>query len=112
MSDVIDRIERGESYIAVYLRGEIDLHRTPDLHRRLIEVCLEKPTRLILDLSGVEYVDSSGVGTLVDIYRRVDAAKGTLVLVSPTARVYGVLEITRLDKFFTIADTFEQAKTL
>ena len=109
MSDVIRDTTREESGTIVHLHGEIDLHHSPGLHEALVEICSEKPARLILHMSEVSYIDSSGVGSLVEIYRRLKRQNGAFVLVAPGPRVMSVLEITRLDKFFAIVNTQEEA---
>jgi len=93
----------------VHLHGEIDLHQSPGLHEALVDLCSERPARLILNMSEVSYIDSSGVGSLVEIFRRLKRDKGAFVLVAPGPRVMSVLEITRLDKFFAIVSTQEEA---
>ena len=92
------------------LIGEIDLRNSPRLRAALLEIATGKPRRVILDLSSVSYVDSSGIGTIVEFKRRVDPTGEVLVLVGLQARVRGVLEITRLDHFFRIMDTVELAR--
>lgn len=109
MSELILDITRKDSGTVVRLHGDIDLHRSPGLHECLVDICGEGPVRLILDMSKVNYIDSSGVGSLVDIYRRLKRSKNAFVLVAPGPRVMSVLEITRLDKFFAIVNTQEEA---
>jgi anti-sigma B factor antagonist len=89
--------------------GEIDLQRSPGLYREFMKVCKTRPRRLVIDLREVGYMDSSGVSTLVEVLRSVKGYGGTLVLLSPTARVRSMFEIAKLDRFFTIADTEEEA---
>lgn len=101
-------IERGDTTV-VLLSGDVDLHHSPDLHAKLVEVAGKRPKRLLLDLSDVPYMDSSGVGTLVEVFRRVNAYKGKMVLFGLNRRVRSVFEITKLDRFFTICETEEQA---
>ena len=54
-------------------------------------------------------MDSSGIGTLVEVFRRVNAYKGQLALCGMNDRVHGVFEITKLDKFFKIFATESEA---
>lgn len=112
MSDVILDITRDPAGTIVSLGGEIDLHETPDFHSALVDLCGEGTPKLILVLSQVQYIDSSGVGTLVEIYRRLKRENRKLILVAPAERVRSVLEITRLDQYFTIVDTPAQAKEI
>ena len=98
----------GEATVVV-LQGDVDLHHSPDLHARLVEIAAQRPRRLLLDLTEVPYMDSSGVGTLVEVFRRVTAYKGKLVLFGLSSRVRSVFEITKLDRFFTICESENQA---
>lgn len=93
------------------LRGEIDLRSSPKLRAALLQVADRKPTRVIVDLAGVTYVDSSGVGTLVEFKRRLERAGGKVVLSGLQPRVRSVFEITKLDQFFMIAGSIDEART-
>ncbi len=64
---------------------------------------------LLLDLSGVELVSSSGLGAIINRVARARTCGGHVILVSPSAFVQGVFETTRLDKWFDIATTLEDA---
>jgi anti-anti-sigma factor len=100
--------KEGSSVVGV-LAGEMDLHHTPEVHQSLVSVCTGKPPRLVIDLAGVTYMDSSGIGTLVEIFRRVNAYGGRFILSGPTERVRSVFEITRLDRFFNISPSVAEA---
>lgn len=102
-------VRRLDTAIVVTLAGDVDLHRSPDLLRRLEEFANEKPAKLILDLRHVAYMDSSGVGTLVKLYRQVTGYQGQFILVCLQQWVCNLLEITKLDKFFSIYATEEEA---
>lgn len=112
MSEVIESVIRQDEGFVVRLMGEIDMNHSPRFHEQLVGLCSENPLRLVLDLSQVQYIDSSGVGSMVDILRRLKKKQCNMILVNPSARVRGLLEITRLDEFFTIASTAEEALTL
>ena len=94
----------------VSLSGEINLRSSPKLHASLLKIIAGRPDRIILDLSGVSYMDSSGIGTLVEIKRRVERYKGSLILAALQPRVRGLLEITNLEQFFTIATDVAEAE--
>ena len=108
-SSVVKEVRRQGRAVVVVAMGEIDLHRSPDLHKVLVDLCADKPNPLVIHLGEVAYMDSSGVGTLVEIFRRVKAYGGKMVLVAPSDRVRSVFEITRLDQFFTIQATEAEA---
>lgn len=85
----------------VMVRGEVDLKTSPELRDVLLSQA-QGAKRLVVDLAGVAYMDSSGVGTLVYVKREVERAHGQLILAGIQARVRSVLEITQLHKFFKI----------
>jgi anti-sigma B factor antagonist len=92
------------------LTGDVDFRSSPALREELLRLIDRGARRLILDLSDVEYVDSSGVGTLVEARRHLLREGGELFLASMRARVRGVFEIARLDRFFKITDSVDEAR--
>jgi len=108
-SDAIKDVKREDGHTIVRLKGDVDLHHSPNLHATLVDIAGERPKRLVLDLSDVPYMDSSGIGTFVEIFRRVSAYKGKMVLFGLNDRVRSVFEITKLDRFFTICHSEEEA---
>ncbi len=105
------RIETASDGGATILRlfGEVDLNSSPELRARLLEVIDSQPKRLVLDLHGLKYMDSSGLGTLVDLKRRTEQRNTPLVLLGVQPRVRSLLEITRLSTFFRIVESLDQA---
>ncbi|MCC6320251.1 MAG: STAS domain-containing protein [Phycisphaerales bacterium] len=82
--------------------GDVDLTASPVLRNELKRVHTSKPPRLVIDLSQVPYMDSSGVATLVEAMQ-ISRKNGTkLVLCSMQPRVKSIFEIARLDTVFTI----------
>ncbi|MEX2672067.1 MAG: STAS domain-containing protein [Phycisphaeraceae bacterium] len=97
--------------ILVTLEGDIDLSRTPELRHALLEVAGEKPPRLVVDLTGVDYMDSSGVATLVEALQHQRRHAGKMVLFGLSAKVKSIFEIARLDMVFTIVADADAALT-
>ncbi len=89
--------------------GEITLDRSPTLHKELIAVCTPPPEYLIIDMSQVPHIDSAGIGTLVDILRRMREAGKRMALIALCARVRSMFEVTKLDQFFSIYDSEHEA---
>jgi anti-sigma B factor antagonist len=104
------RAEREPDATVVRLTGEVDLRTSPQLRARFLELIEERPRRIILDLTNVDYIDSSGVGTVVELKRRAMRNESKVVLVGLQRRVRSLFEITRLDKFFTITDSIDEAR--
>lgn len=89
------------TYTVLALQGDVDLSRSPDARRQIL-ACLDSGRHLLIDLSGVTYIDSSGVASLVEGYQtaKKKSLRFGLVGVSPAAM--GVLQLARLDKVFPI----------
>jgi anti-sigma B factor antagonist len=110
MAKVIKEVrDAGCGALVVVASGDITLDQSPAFHRALKEICEQAPRHLIVQLSGVPHIDSAGVGTLVEVHRRMRQAKGRMSLVGMNRRVRGVFEITKLDTFFAIFDSEEEA---
>src|ERR1044072_7010064 len=92
----IKELHKESGITTVALAGDVDLHRSPALHAELVEIAAERPRRLIIDLKEVPYMDSSGVGTLIEILRRVTGYSGKMILCNLSDRVRSVFEITKL----------------
>lgn len=103
------RMERRDGAIVLCPEGEVDLVRSPVLRDILRQVQEEKPARLIVDLGGVEYMDSSGVATLVEALQVAHKNQTRMVLCGLKDRVRSIFEIARLDSVFTIAPNVEAA---
>ncbi|KAA1374788.1 STAS domain-containing protein [Aeromicrobium fastidiosum] len=83
--------------------GEIDMQTVPELRSKVDDLDVAHRT-LVLDLHGVEFVDSSGLGALLGIKKQQDRGGGRLVLARMSAPVARILQITRMDGVFTVAD--------
>jgi anti-sigma B factor antagonist len=89
--------------------GEIDVATAPAFKRHLLEQIAEGHTRLVLDLAGVAFMDSTALGVLVGALTRVRASDGHIALVNVTERVAKVFTITHLTRVFTLHETLEDA---
>lgn len=90
--------------------GEVDLRRASALGRALQDVQAQQPSRLVVDLAGVTWIDSPVVAILIQALRRARRHGGIVVLCGLTPIVRSVFEIARLDEgVFTIVDDVEAA---
>jgi len=89
--------------------GDVDMNRTPALREKLSQAQRAKPSKVVVDLAHVEYMDSSGLATLVEAMRNAKRFQVELVLCSLNPRVLAIFEIARLQEFFTIRPTLDEA---
>jgi anti-sigma B factor antagonist len=89
--------------------GEVDALTAPQLGRRLLGLAEDGKTRVVVDLSNVTFLDSTGIGVLVNALRHLRMRKGALVLVCPTERILRPFQITGLVGHLRIFGSREQA---
>lgn len=89
--------------------GAIDLHVSPEVRAALRQIVDEKPKRLVVDLSKVPYVDSSGLAVLIGAKQELEAGGGTFMLAAPQPAVRTILESARLDQYFKLVEDVEAA---
>ncbi len=104
---VLEINERGDVTV-VAVKGEVDLYTASALKERIADLVSAGRTRLAIDLAGVEFMDSTGLGVLIGGLKRCKEAGGWLALVAPREPVVKVLSITGLDKVFAIHEDVEQ----
>ena len=99
----------GEGHIVVTLRGEIDLHNSPEVRSVILGLIQKhKPMRLIANAAEVPYMDSSAIATFVEALKNLRSYGGKLYLTSLQPRVRGLLEIAKLQNVFNlVADEAE-----
>lgn len=94
--------ETFELGVIVTPKGDIDLSRSPTFRESLHKAQIGRPKRLVVDLSHVDYMDSSGVATLVEALQMTRKSGSEVVLCSLGDKVRSIFEIARLDAVFKI----------
>jgi anti-sigma B factor antagonist len=94
-------IKEEQGKIVIALEGEIDLENAGEVRKALLN-SLKQKKDLLIDLSAVSYIDSSGIASLVEGLQVARKQKNELSLVSVSVRALRVLELARLDKVFAI----------
>ncbi|MFZ0089010.1 MAG: STAS domain-containing protein [Solirubrobacteraceae bacterium] len=95
---------RDERGVALQLRGELDLSSAPELKRRLADIAGASPGRLLIDLSELEFMDSSGLALIIQAEHTARANGHQLRLAPGPPQVQRLLELTRTLDFFTFED--------
>ncbi len=91
-----------ESQKIIPLEGEIDLHVSPRIAATLNAALKEQPRNLIVDLSKVSYIDSSGLAVLIEAMQNAEKYGGKFALAGLQENVKPIFEIARLDQVFRI----------
>jgi anti-sigma B factor antagonist len=95
--------ESGRTVVAV--TGEVDAHTAPALQAELNPLSQVPGAALVVDLSGVDFIDSTGLGVIVTTLKHVREADGTLDVVVCTPRVLKVFALTGLDVVIPLHET-------
>ncbi len=93
--------------LVVALEGDVDLESSPEARRVLLDAVRRGPSVLV-DLSGVGYLDSSGVASLVEAFQQARRRRADFGLVCVTETTRRVLELARLDRVFRIFPSLEE----
>ena len=105
--EVTTRQEGG--FTIVVVRGEVDLYSSPRMREAILAGVSRKNPRVIVDLAGVSYMDSSGIATLVEALQLTRKHSGSLVIAGLSERVREVFELARLESVFQLAPSVAEA---
>lgn len=95
-----------DRFTVIELTGEIDLSRSPDARRQILNL-VDTGHDVLIDMSGVNYIDSSGVASLVEGYQASRKKSQQFALVAVSDSAMSVLSLARLDKVFPIYASVE-----
>lgn len=96
-------------WTVVAVAGEVDVATAPRLRKETLAVLSEGHDRVVLDLEAVDFLDSTGLGVLIGVLRRVNAVGGQLRLVCSTPRILDLFTLTGLDRVFDLRATVADA---
>lgn len=91
-------------HTVVTATGELDLYTAPRLQTALASLLRSRADRVVVDLSGVEFCDSTGMNVLLAAMKRLKEQGGSFELAGPRPAVRRILQVTGLDAVFTITD--------
>ncbi|ROL61091.1 anti-sigma factor antagonist [Bacteroidetes/Chlorobi group bacterium ChocPot_Mid] len=103
-------IENNNGYVIFTLKSKnLDSENSPQLKAELLILCQPTIKGLILDISAVEYIDSSGLGALLLAHRQLKENDTIITLVGAQDVVKSMLNISQLTDLFNLEDTVEEA---
>ena len=91
------------------VRGEIDVATSPEMRCHLVEMLADRPELVIVDLTDVTFIDSTGLGVLVEAVTTARAGDGDLRLVVTQPKIIKLIELTGLDQVFSVVSSANQA---
>jgi len=91
------------------ISGEVTIDTAPELKKTFKKIIDNKTRKVLLDFRGVDYIDSSGLASLIDFSRNLKVIQGMVFMSELSPKVSSIFSITKLDKVFRIFDTEEEA---
>ena len=99
----------GDGTYVVSATGELDLHTVDQLDTELEQALTHGAQRVVVDLAGITFMDSTALGAIVAAQRKLQLAEGELALVSDDPRIVRVFEITGLDRTIRMRPSLSEA---
>ncbi|MDQ2943743.1 MAG: STAS domain-containing protein [Candidatus Dormibacteraeota bacterium] len=91
--------------------GRLDVAGAPTLKEAIGEALKNGQPRVVIDMEGISFVDSTGLGSVIAALKQIRSSQGDLRLAAPNQQVRVVLELTTLDRVFPYYSTVEEALT-
>jgi len=101
-------VEERDGAVIVQLAGELDLYNAHVVREQLFAAAASEPDRLIVELSAVTFIDSTGLGVLIEARTRM-ANRRAFLLAGPGLETRRALEISGLDRHFAVHDSLDAA---
>jgi anti-sigma B factor antagonist len=92
----------------VRLGGELDLYNADKVRSGLADACADSPERVVVDMSEVEFIDSTVLGVLIEARTKLDNPRG-FILAAPALETRRALQISGLDRHFSLHETVPEA---
>jgi anti-sigma B factor antagonist len=102
--EMVTSMDEHDGKVVVSVGGDVDLVTSQRL-RRVLEDAVQVNPQVEVDLTGLTFIDSSGLSALVEGHRAARDAGGVVVLRNPTPMLRRLLDITRLDSLLVVDDT-------
>jgi anti-anti-sigma factor len=103
------QVDNGVTVVAP--TGRLDVAGAPALKDAIGEALKNGQPRVVIDMEGVSFVDSTGLGSVIAALKQIRSSQGDLRLAAPNQQVRVVLELTTLDRVFPYYSTVEEALT-
>lgn len=105
-------VETGDIMVGA-LQGEIDVSNAAEVNQAIVSTITNEPLGLILDLAGVSYLDSSGLGMLFGLKRALATRRQRLVLLLPDASpLRRLFHVVKLEAVIPVADSLDRARAV
>lgn len=109
--DLVLSTSQVDDLAVVTVGGEVDLDTASRLGDHALDAVRDVSPHVVLDLTSVTFMDSTGLKVLLSIKRRAELAEGSFAVAGPSRSVRKILALTGLDQTFALYDTVDEAST-
>ena len=110
MDQLVCTVDECSNATVIHVQGDVDVVSAPQLRQVFIEVLAARPsTHLVVDLAGVQFMDSTGIGVMVGAHKRVTSHGGWFTVVVTTPMVRRLLQVTGLLRAWRVTGSVEDA---
>ena len=95
-------VQRSDKATTLAVRGSLDINTAPHVADEVDRIINEKPKTVVVDLSGLDLIDSSGVAALVKLYKGVRSAGGIVTISGARDQPLAIFKLLRMDKVFNL----------
>jgi anti-sigma B factor antagonist len=99
--------ERRPRIYVIVLEGEVDMSTSPDVRKTMIPIFQKNPDHVIIDLSGVDYMDSSGIATLIEGYQQSQQKGVRYTLAGMRPSVEAAFDLAHLKEIFEVVSAVD-----
>ena len=100
-------VENLNGAVVLHLVGELDLYNADEIRSALEEALAQDPSRIVIEMSEVEFVDSTALGVLIEA--RSKLGRSTLLLAAPQLETRRTLQVSGLDRHLPVHDSVADA---
>lgn len=95
-------VQRTGDETKLMIRGSLDINSAPALSDEIDKITTTRPSKVIVDLSSLDLIDSSGVAALVKLYKGVRGGGGTITIAGARDQPLAIFKLLRMDKVFNL----------
>jgi anti-sigma B factor antagonist len=95
-------VQRNNTATTLTVRGSLDINSAPQLAEEIDKIVSTKPGSVLVDLSALDLIDSSGVAALVKLYKGVRATGGAITISGARDQPLAIFKLLRMDKVFNL----------
>ncbi|NUP90830.1 MAG: STAS domain-containing protein [Candidatus Sumerlaeia bacterium] len=105
-------LDSAAGVVVVGLSGYLDAHTVADFDKHTDDLLGAGTNKIVLDLQGLSYISSAGIGALMGLSQRLKKHGGDLVLLQPTAKVYKILDLLGFTRIFHLCTSEDEARAV